>query len=87
MHDARRRRSAAPPCLAKARRRLKWEAWLFIIVAIFLFWPAAFIPCCIDGCYEESEPERAIYVATPAVGATAVVAVPQQPGFGPYPSK
>lgn len=34
-------------------RRLKCEAWVFIVIAIIFFWPAAFIPCCIPGCYDD----------------------------------
>jgi hypothetical protein len=46
----------APQIMVERRlvgQRLKPEAWCFSIVMCFtLFWPCAFIPCCLDECKE-----------------------------------
>eukprot|EP00898_Chlorokybus_atmophyticus_P005267 jgi/Chlat1/5741/Chrsp38S05535 len=40
---------------------LRPEAWVFIIIAFFVFWPAMFLPCCMPECY--TRVRRAVPVA------------------------
>ena len=45
----------APQIVVERRlvgKRLKPEAWCFAVVMCFLFWPCAFIPCCLEECKE-----------------------------------
>ena len=43
----------APPIMIERRlvaKRLKPEGWLCACVLLFLFWPLACVPCCLDDC-------------------------------------
>jgi len=46
-------------------KRLKPEAWLCSCVLLFLFWPLACVPCCLDACKEEIYED--VYITPPAI--------------------
>ena len=79
--------SVTPPILVERRlvgKRLKPEGWACACVLLFLFWPLACVPCCLDDCKEEIWED--VYVTPQVVtNAQGVLVTPNMVVHAPPP--